>query len=83
MEHVAKWHVTLYFFDHEEGTTARAVLTTGVTTIHGEGHTGRNPDDRPVTEIGTGLAAGRALADMAAQLMAVGADDVAGVSSPG
>jgi hypothetical protein len=77
--HAKKWTVTISIDEvDDDRTRAHAVLDTGGSShITGEGYARRNPSDRPVPEIGDELAAGRALSDLAHNLLDVAADDVA------
>ena len=68
MEHTAEWKIRLYLFEHDTGSTARAVLETGANTLRGQGHAGRPAEDSAMTEIRTEEAAGRALIDLGRQL---------------
>jgi hypothetical protein len=84
-EWVVEVHITED--DNDDRTVARAVLITGDGRRHESlGHARRNPIDQPVPEIGDELAAGRALADLAAKLTGEAAEDVAqlaGRAGPG
>lgn len=75
MEHTAEWKIKLFLFEHENGSTAKVVLDTGVTTLRGEGHAGQYPDGRTIPEIDTEIAAGRALVDLGNQLAEIGSAD--------
>lgn len=77
MERTAEWKIKLFLFEHENGCTAQVVLTTGVTTLHGEGHAGQYPDGRAIPEIDTEIAAGRALIDLGNRLTQIGNADAA------
>lgn len=79
MAHATEWKIKLHLFEHEDHTTARAVLETGANTLAGEGIARRNPHDRPVPEIGDELAAARALTDLAERLMSAARTDIAAV----
>lgn len=80
MEHTARWDIEVFLFEHDDSTRAQAVLHTGSTTMSASGLARRNPHDRPVPEIGDELAVGRALNELARQLMSVAADDIAAVA---
>lgn len=81
-ERVARWTVDLELSDIEGHSHARAVLKTGSTSSLSAVGTARlSPHDGyDVPEVGYELAAGRALAALAAELMKTAADDVAGIS---
>ncbi|MFC4533423.1 dsRBD fold-containing protein [Sphaerisporangium dianthi] len=77
---VKQWTVEIYITedDEDDRTVARAVLLNRAGTLHeSAGYARRNPIDRPVPAIGDELAAGRALADLAAKLTEDAAEDVA------
>jgi hypothetical protein len=78
MEHTAEWKIKLYLFEHDTGSTAHAVLETGVNTLRGQGHAGRPSEGAATTEIGTEEAAGRALIDLGRQLTEIAAQDAGG-----
>lgn len=70
------------FLSEEDGTTkARVVLETGNATLTGHGTAFCNPQDVDVPEIGDGLAAGRAMSDLAGQLMRVADHDLEAVGA--
>ncbi|MEU4704053.1 DUF1876 domain-containing protein [Nonomuraea dietziae] len=69
--------------DEDKRTEATAVLyALGNRRHESAGHARRNPEDRPVPEIGDELAAGRALMDLAEKLLGDGAEDIAELSGP-
>jgi hypothetical protein len=76
--HAKRWTVTISIDEvDDDRTRAHAVLDTGGSShVTGEGFARRNPTDRPVPEIGDELAAGRALNDLAHNLMDIAADDI-------
>ncbi|MHC3469545.1 DUF1876 domain-containing protein [Streptomyces sp. 7R007] len=76
MLHTAEWKVRLYLFEEEGTTKARVVLETGTTSFTGHGIAHCNPGDTDVPEIGDELAAGRALHDLARQLVDTAGRDV-------
>jgi Domain of unknown function (DUF1876) len=82
MPHTVEWKVRLYLFEDEGTTKARAVVDTGTTALTGRGVAHCNPADRNVPEIGDELAAGRALHDLAEQLVDAAEHDIEGVASP-
>jgi hypothetical protein len=77
--HAKRWTVTINIDEvDDDRTRAHAVLEAGGSMrVTGEGFARRNPTDRPVPEIGDELAAGRALSDLAHNLLDVAAEDVA------
>jgi hypothetical protein len=83
MPHTMEWKVRLYLFEEEGTTKARAVVDTGTTALTGHGVAHRNPADMGVPEIGDELAAGRAMHDVAQQLVDAAERDIEGVSEPG
>lgn len=87
MDHTGEWKVHLYLYEHDsDSTVARIVLETGSTTLRGEGRARRNPRDSAVPEVGDELAAGRALADVAAKLLGIAENDITALTenvSPG
>jgi hypothetical protein len=80
MAHVAQWQVRLEMFEEGDRTTVRAVLDTGANVLTGEGVAVRNPADAAIPEIGTELAAGRALADLGRQLGNAAVTDIEGAT---
>lgn len=76
MSHTMEWNVHLYLFEEEGTTKARVVLDTGSTSLTGRGVAHRNPEDADVPEIGDELAAGRALNDLAGQLVSAATHDI-------
>ncbi|WP_282699717.1 DUF1876 domain-containing protein [Streptomyces sp. CC219B] len=82
MNHTAEWKVRLYLFEEEGTTKARVVLDTGNASLTGQGTAHRNPADRDVPEIGDELAAGRALHDLAGQLVEAATQDIEGMEAP-
>lgn len=86
MPHTVEWEVRLYLFEDEGTTKARAVLDTGNiggTPLTGHGVAHRNPADTDVPEIGDELAAGRAMHDLAQQLVAAAERDIEGMGAAG
>jgi len=81
--HTAEWKVRLYLFEDEGTTKARVVLDTGATTLTGHGVAHRNPADMDVPEVGDELAAGRALRDLAQQLVDAAERDIEGMGASG
>ncbi|MFF7236948.1 DUF1876 domain-containing protein [Streptomyces collinus] len=77
MSHTGQWKVRLDFFEDDDGTTkAHLVMDTGTTALSGHGTAHCHPADTNVPEIGDELAAGRALIDLAHQLLETAARDV-------
>lgn len=76
--HTRTWHVTINLFEHDTTTRAEAVLHTdaGPDRRH-EAEARRRPSDRDVPEIGDELAASRALAGLAHDLLDAAIADVA------
>jgi hypothetical protein len=75
--HTTEWTVAIFLSEPDDNSTAaRAVLSTGTTTIEGFGTAHRNPSDRPIPEIGDELAVSRALSELAHRLLDVAAEDV-------
>ncbi|MEV6398311.1 dsRBD fold-containing protein [Streptomyces sp. NPDC051907] len=69
MSRTLDWNVTVHL-EEEDGTTrAQAVLDTGTVTLTGQGVARCNPEDLDVAAIGDDLAAGRAVKNIADQLM--------------
>ncbi|MGP3953518.1 DUF1876 domain-containing protein [Streptomyces sp. 7N604] len=87
MAHTVEWRVHLYLFEDEGTTKARVELDTGATALTGRGVARCNPADTDVPEIGDELAAGRAMHDLAQQLLDAAERDIGGsdtsMSGPG
>ncbi|MGW1024614.1 DUF1876 domain-containing protein [Streptomyces sp. NPDC002577] len=81
MPHTVEWKVRLYLFEDEGATTARVVLNTGTSTLTGHGTAHCNPADTDVPEIGDELAAGRAMRDLAQQLVDTAERDIESVGA--
>ncbi len=62
--------------EHEERTRAKARLSWAGTTLVGIGLARLDPLDEPVARIGDELAIGRALGDLANQLLALTSTDI-------
>jgi hypothetical protein len=78
--HIVTWHVDIHLFEEGDRTEAHAVLVSGVAhPLEADGHASKRPGDFAVPEIGDELAAGRALRQLAEQLLGTAADDIAGV----
>ncbi|MET0524757.1 MAG: DUF1876 domain-containing protein [Nocardioides sp.] len=76
--HTRTWHVAVHLFEEEDHTRAEAVLHTDAgTELRHEGLARRNPADRDIPEIGDELAACRALAGLAHDLLEATIEDVA------
>ncbi|WP_340375264.1 DUF1876 domain-containing protein [Streptomyces sp. SS7] len=83
MPHTLEWKVRLDLFEDGDGTTkARLVLDTGTTELTGHGDAHCHPADADVPEIGDELAAGRALNDLAHQLLHAAERDIEGMGTP-
>ena len=83
MPHTLEWKVRLHLFEDDDGTTkAHLVLDTGTTELTGHGAAHCHPADADVPEIGDELAAGRALNDLARQLLQAAERDIEGVGAP-
>ncbi|OIJ95325.1 DUF1876 domain-containing protein [Streptomyces monashensis] len=83
MSHTGQWKVRLDLFEDDDGTTkAHLVLDTGTTALTGHGTAHCHPADTNVPEIGDKLAAGRALVDLAHQLLETAERDIQGMSAP-
>ncbi|WP_149831254.1 DUF1876 domain-containing protein [Streptomyces tailanensis] len=83
MPHTVEWKVRLHLFEDDEGTTrARVALDTGSTALTGRGSAHCHPADTDVPEIGDELAAGRAMRDLAQQLLNAAERDIEGMGAP-
>ncbi|MFJ9566147.1 DUF1876 domain-containing protein [Streptomyces fuscichromogenes] len=83
MSHTGEWKVRLHLFEEDDGTTkAHVVLDTGTTEMSGSGTAHCNPADRNVPEIGDELAVGRAMDDLAQQLLNTADRDIQGMAGP-
>ena len=81
MSTAKKWSVEIHIDEHESRTRAEARLHTADNThLVGFGLARLNPADRDVPEIGDELAASRALADLAHQLLDAAAGDIEAVT---
>jgi hypothetical protein len=84
MSHTAQWNVRLHLFEDDDGTTkAHVVLDTGTSALSAQGSARCHPADANVPEIGDELAAGRAMIDLAHQLLSTAERDMRGVQAPG
>lgn len=83
MARALEWKVRLYLSEEDGVTKARAVLDTGTAALTGRGHAQCSPDDVDVPEIGDELAAGRALGDVAQQLLGIAQRDIEDLTAPG
>ncbi|MEI5525478.1 DUF1876 domain-containing protein [Streptomyces brasiliscabiei] len=82
MAHTSEWKVRLHLFEDAAGTTkARLVLDTGVAQLVGRGSAHCHPEDADVPEIGDELAAGRAMNNLAGQLIRAAERDIEGVGA--
>ncbi|MFI9150629.1 DUF1876 domain-containing protein [Streptomyces sp. NPDC053367] len=83
MPHTAEWKVRLHLFEDDDGNTkAHVVLDTGTTAFTGHGTAHCHPADANVPEIGDELAAGRAMKDIAQQLLNTAERDIEGMGAP-
>ncbi|MEU9450333.1 DUF1876 domain-containing protein [Streptomyces sp. NPDC048277] len=81
MSHTEQWKVRFHLFEDDNGTTkAQVILDTGTTELTGRGAAHCNPADTNVPEIGDELAAGRAMEDLAHQLLRIAENDVQGMT---
>lgn len=69
MGHAADWTMRVSVSAEGDVTRATATLETAAGTVTGRGTARKHPKDPQVPEIGDELAAGRALADVAGQLI--------------
>ncbi|MEG3627890.1 DUF1876 domain-containing protein [Streptomyces poriticola] len=82
MSHTAEWKLRLQFFEDDDGTTrAQVVLDTGDTALTGRGTAHCHPADTNVPEIGDELAAGRAMDNLARQLLDAAERDIEGMGA--
>lgn len=82
MTHTLEWKVRLHLFEEDDGTTkAHLVLNTGTTELTGHGAAHCHPADANIPEIGDELAVGRALNDLAGQLLQVAERDIEGTGT--
>lgn len=81
MIHTRDWSVHLQLTESDGQTHAQAVLDSGITQqLRGHGMARKSPVDTDVPEIGDELAAARALADLAHQLLEAAAGDIEAVT---
>lgn len=77
MGHAADWTVRISVSAEEGVTKATATLRTADgSSVTGRGTARKHPRDPEVPEIGDELAAGRALADVAGQLVRAAAEEI-------
>nr|WSY49744.1 DUF1876 domain-containing protein [Streptomyces sp. NBC_00886] len=82
MPHTLEWTVRLHLFEDDAGTTkAHLTLDTGTTELAGHGTAHCHPADSNVPEIGDELAAGRAMNDLARQLLNTAERDIEGMDA--
>ncbi len=79
MEHTARWAVEIDLFQHDDGTTAHAVLHAGGTPLMGVGSVRWVEQGVPIGEVGDELAVSRALQDLGRKLEATAVDDSEGI----
>ncbi|MFE2100837.1 MULTISPECIES: DUF1876 domain-containing protein [unclassified Streptomyces] len=83
MSHTTEWKVRLHLFEDDDGTTkAHLVLDTGTAALTAHGRAHCHPADTNVPEIGDELAAGRAMVDLAHQLLETAERDIQGMAAP-
>ncbi|MFE9438545.1 DUF1876 domain-containing protein [Streptomyces sp. NPDC006602] len=83
MPHTVEWKVRLHLFEDDDGATkAHVVLDTGTTALSGHGTAHCHPADTNVPEIGDELAAGRAMQNLAQQLLHTAERDIEGMAAP-
>lgn len=83
MPHTVEWTIRLHLVEDDEGTTeAHAVLDTGTAAFTGHGSAHCHPADRNVPEIGDELAAGRAVRNLAQQLLNIAERDIEDAGAP-
>jgi hypothetical protein len=76
-EAIRTWKVQVHIFDHDDSTTADAVLTTqSGTSLHGHGQARRHPADVDVREIGEEVAVAHALRHLADRLLDTASEDI-------
>jgi len=84
MAHTKEWNVHVDLFEDDEGATkAQIVLDTGTAALTGRGAARCNPADTDIPEIGDELAAGRAMHDLAQQLLTIAERDIHSAHAPG
>ncbi|WP_438484278.1 DUF1876 domain-containing protein [Streptomyces sp. S186] len=76
-----EWPVRLIVTEEDGTTRARVELDTGTRALTGHGRARCNPEDPDVPVIGDELAAGRALKDLAGQLIRLADRDLAGAGA--
>ncbi|MFJ5674154.1 dsRBD fold-containing protein [Streptomyces sp. NPDC093097] len=81
MAKTTEWPVRLILTEEDGTTLARVELDTGIRTLTGHGRARCNPEDTDVPVIGDELAAGRAMKDLAGQLIRLADRDLAGVGA--
>lgn len=82
MIHTTEWSVLLQLTESDGQTHAQAVLDSGADhQLRGHGIARKRPADADVPEIGDELAAARALADLAHQLLDAAAGDIEAVTA--
>ncbi|MFE1444513.1 DUF1876 domain-containing protein [Streptomyces sp. NPDC058739] len=82
MSHTVEWKVRLRIVEDDEGQTrAHVLLDTGTAALSGRGRAHCHPADTDVPEIGDELAAGRAMNDLAQQLLNAAERDMEGMGA--
>ncbi|MFF8970038.1 DUF1876 domain-containing protein [Streptomyces sp. NPDC014995] len=83
MSHTVEWNVRLRLVEEDDGTTkAHVELDTGTTALTGHGAAHCHPADPNVPEIGDELAAGRAMNNLAQQLLNAAERDIESRGGP-
>ncbi|WP_275461535.1 DUF1876 domain-containing protein [Streptomyces noursei] len=81
MAKTTEWPVRLILVEEDGTTRARVELDTGTQELTGHGRARCSPGDQDVPVIGDELAAGRAMKDLAGQLIRLADHDLAGVGA--
>ncbi|MGW1376008.1 dsRBD fold-containing protein [Streptomyces sp. NPDC002446] len=81
MANAVEWPVRLSLVEEDGTTTAQVVLRTTTTTFTGRGTARCSPDDRNIPEIGDEIAAGRAMRDLAGQLLRLADEEIEGAGA--
>jgi hypothetical protein len=76
--HTKTWNVRVDISEEGDVTRVDAVLETGDNALQASAVSRRNPDDRPVPEIGDEFAVGRVLTNLGHQLLHAGDTDAEG-----
>jgi hypothetical protein len=80
--HVGTWNVEIQLFEHDPGTSARAVLHAGADPeLEARGQARRAPGDPDVPEIGDEVAVARALRHLADSLLQAASTDLSAIEN--